>query len=185
MSLRLRILAWTHVVIGGIGCGLFALLIAAYAIARDPAYDDEFAWIGGLLGLATLGYFMPMLVGGIGLLKRWPWARALVWAVAGLLLLAVPVGTLLAGFSLWALLTTRELSADGGMATFERGVRRVLPLLGAAIIAWMILGSIILTGWVFRDVIDPPREQILTPLPSGIPELPERPEFRMPDLPQR
>jgi hypothetical protein len=182
VSLRLRILAWIHVAIGGVGCGLFATLVATYVLARDAAYDDEFAWIGGLLGLATLGWFLPMLVGGVGLLKRWPWARALIWAVAGMLAVAVPVGTLLAGFSLWVLLTTREVSVDGGMAKLEDFVRRIVPLLIAALAALFILGLIILAGYLFRDVIDPPREQMLTPLPSGVPpQLPERPEFRMPD----
>lgn len=181
MDLRLRILAWAHIAIGVVGALPFFAVAAAFVIAGDPEYADEFGWIGGLLGLATLAYFMPMTVAGVGLLKRWPWARALTWALAAMLAALVPVGTVLAGFSLWALLTTREVSPDGGIAKFEAFVRRMLPLVLCALAALFILGVIIGIGWLFRDVIDPPREQILTPMPSMPPQLPERPEFKMPD----
>jgi hypothetical protein len=38
---------------------------------------------------------------------------------------------------------------------------------------------------LFQDVTDPPHEQVLAPLPGALPDpMPERPEFRMPDLPR-
>lgn len=181
MKLRLRILAWVHIAIGGVGLSAFGTLLLGYATTRDRAYDDEFAWMGGLLGLATVVYFLPMLIGGIGILSRLPWARAMIWMVSALLALAVPFGTLLAGFGLWALLTTADFSGDGGMARIERIVRNALHMIVLILIALFILGVIVGVGWVFRDQIDPPVEQELTPLPSGVPPSVPRPDFTMPD----
>jgi hypothetical protein len=184
VKLRLRLLAWGHIVFGGVGLGALAALVLAYGGARDPAYDDEFALFGGALGLFAIVYFLPSFVGGIGILRRIPWARWILWIEAGLLALAMPVGTVMAGLSLWALITTREDTADGGMAAFEAFVQRAVRPLALALVAMFILGVMLGLGYLFRDVIDPPREQVLTPLPSGVPDpTPERPEFRMPDLP--
>lgn len=184
MKLRLRLLAWCHIVFGGVGLGALAALVLAYGAAHDPAYDDEFALFGGALGLFSSVYFLPSFVGGIGILRRMPWARWILWIEAGLLALAMPVGTVLAGLSLWALITTREDTADGGMAAFEALVQRSVRPLVLALVAMFILGVIVAAGYVFRDVIDPPRKQVLTPLSSGVPDpMPERPEFRMRDLP--
>jgi len=69
------------------------------------------------------------------------------------------------------------------MAAFEAFVQRVVRPLVLALIAMFILGVMLGLGYLFRDVVDPPRPQVLTPLPSGVPDpMPERPEFRMPEL---
>lgn len=185
MKLRLSLLAWCHIVFGSMGLGALTALVLAFGGARDPAYDDEFAFFGGALGLFSIVYFLPSFVGGIGILRRIPWARWILWIEAGMLALAMPVGTVLAGLSLWALITTRQDTVDGGMAAFEALVQRALRPLVLALIAMFILGMIVGAGYLFPDVIDPPRTQVLTQLPSGVPDLmPERPEFRMPDLPR-
>jgi hypothetical protein len=183
VKLRLKILAWVHIAFGGLGLGVLAALIGAYALARDAAYDDEFAFFAGTLGLFSIMYFLPSFVGGIGILRRIVWARWILWMEAAMLALAIPVGTVIAGLSLWALITTREQTADGGMAQFEDFVQRAIRPLVLALIALFTLGCIVGLGYLFRDVIDPPRTQVLTPMPSGVPpQLPERPEFEMPDL---
>jgi hypothetical protein len=186
VSAKLRILAWAHIVLGGAGLGLFAVFIASALIANDAEYADEIALLGGLLLVLSLVYFAPMFVGGYGLLKRWPWARALIWMEAAALVVLPPVGTALAGLSIWVLLSTREVSADGGIAKLEDFLRGAVRPLILALIAWAILGTMIGLGYIFRDVIDPPREQILTPMPSGVPELKDRPKFEYtpPTLPR-
>jgi hypothetical protein len=182
----LRILAWVHLMIGGLGLGLFAIFIAGALAAHDPAYEDEVALIGGGLGLLSLAYFLPSFIGGLGLLKGWPWARWIIWLESGALLLAIPVGSLLAGLNIWVLLATREISPDGGIAKFEAAMRRAIRPLILALIAWFTLGVMILVGYLFRDVIDPPRPQILTPMPSGVPApMKPPPKFEMPTLPER
>ena len=69
-----------------------------------------------MLGLFSIVHFLPSFVGAIGILRRIPWARCILWIEAGMLALAMPVGTVLAGLSLWALITTRQDTVDGGMA---------------------------------------------------------------------
>lgn len=184
MKLRLKILAWVHIVFGGVGLGVLALFLAAFALARDPHYDDEFAFFIGTLGLFSIMFFLPSFAGGIAILRRIWWARWILWIEAGMLALAIPVGTALAGLSLWVLVTTREQTADGGMAKFEDFVHRAVRPLILALAALFTLGVIVGLGYLFRDVIDPPREQVLTPMPVMPPPAPERPEFEMPDLNQ-
>ncbi len=179
MRKRLAILAWIHLVLGGAGLALFAALAGGFAMARDPEYNDEFALFGGLLGVFSLVYFAPMFAGGLGLLMRKPWARAVLWAEAALLALAIPVGTLLAGYSLWALITTFEVTTDG-IARVERVIRNALRNIVLILIALFILGVILGVGWLFRDQIDPPGRQTLTPMPE-IPTF-EQPEFKMPEF---
>lgn len=186
MPAKLRILAWVHIVLGGAGLALFAAFIVSALMANDPAYADEIAMIGGVLLMLSIVYFAPMFLGGYGLLKRVPWARALLWLDAALLVVLPPVGTALAGFSIWVLLSTREVSADGGIAKVEDFLRRSVRPLILALIAWAILGTMIGLGYIFRDVIDPPKPQILTPLPSGVPDTSDLPrfEYKPPTLPR-
>jgi hypothetical protein len=42
-------------------------------------------------------------------------------------------------------------------------------------------------GYIFRDVIDPPKKQNVTPLPSGVPDTSDLPRFEYlpPTLPER
>ena len=188
MRKRLVIMAWINIAIGGAGVGLLAALVSGFVAARDPEYNDEFAVLGGILGLFTLIYFLPMFLGGIGVLRRKVWGRALIWGVTPVLALATPVGTLLAGFNLWAMITTVDTSAafsSDSIARIERIVRNALRNIVLILIAMFILGVIVGVGWLFRDQIDPPRQQILTP----IPEMPkfDAPEFKAPEfnLPER
>lgn len=159
----------------------------AIALAtNDPAYADEIALFAGLFGLLSIAYFIPSFCGGLGLLKRWPWARAIIWMESAMLALLVPVGTALAGFNLWVLLSTREVSADGGVAKFEAFVYRSVRPVVLALIALGTLGVMLGLGYLFRDVIDPPKEQILTPMPSGVPDTSDLPRFEYvpPTLPR-
>jgi hypothetical protein len=139
----------------------------------------------GTLGLFSIVYLLPSFVGGIGILRRIPWAQWILWIEAGMLALVMPAGTALAGLSLWALITKRQHTVDGGMAAFEAFVQRTVRPLGLVLVATLILWVTIGAGYRLHGVIDSPRKQVLTPLLSGVPDpMPERPEFRMPDLPR-
>lgn len=176
--------------IGGVGlaiCWGFILLALA---AKDPAYEDEIAFFAGAFGIVSIGFFLPSFLSGLALLKRWPWARAVLWAESAFLALLIPISTIIAGFNLWALLATREISADGGIARFEDFVRRSIRPVVLALIALFTLGVIVGLGYLFRDVIDPPKEQMLTPLPSGVPDKSDLPRFEytptnLPPAPER
>ena len=181
MKLRLKILAWCHIVVGAIGLGAFGLLLAGFAVRPDPAYYDTMAWLGAGLGLFSLAYFLPSFVGGIGLLRGRPIARVIIWCESAALALLVPVGTVLCGISLWILLTTWDPEEIGDLGSIERFVQRSLRGIMLILAAMFILGVILLTGYLLRDVIDPPGKQVLTPIPEMPPPY-ERPEFKMPDL---
>ena len=103
-----------------------------------------------------------------------------------MLALAIPVGTLIAGYSLWALITTTEVTTDG-IARVERIIRNSLRNIVLILIALFILGVIVGVGYLFRDVIDPPKKQNVTPLPSGVPDTSDLPrsEYLPPTLPER
>ncbi len=182
----LRIFAWAHAVIGGVGVAVFVGALGIALAAKDPAYDDEIMMLIGIFGMIVLVFFVPSLMGGIGLLKGLPWARGFFWIQAAFLALVIPVGTLLSGISLWVLVSTREVSADGGVAKFEAFVHRAIRPLVLALVALFILGVILGLGYLFRDVIDPPKSQILTPLPSGVPDTSDLPRFEYvpPTLPR-
>jgi hypothetical protein len=162
----------------------FALLVVGYVAAGDPAYDDEFAWMGGGLGLLSLAFFLPSLLGGVGLLRGAPWARGVIWIESAVLALAVPVGTVICAVSLWVLLTTWDPAEAPTYSQIERFVQNSLRSIVLILIALFILGMIIGLGYVFRDAIAPPQHLELAPLPTfPLPEI-ERPEFTMPEAPR-
>ena len=90
----LRIFAWAHAVIGGVGVAVFVGALGIALAAKDPAYDDEIMMLIGIFGMIVLVFFVPSLMGGIGLLKGLPWARGFFWIQAAFLALVIPVGTL-------------------------------------------------------------------------------------------
>lgn len=59
--------------------------------------------IAGVIGGFLLVVSLPNLVGGIGLLKRQPWARPLVLVVSVFNLVDIPLGTALAIYNFWVL----------------------------------------------------------------------------------
>jgi hypothetical protein len=59
-------------------------------------------------------FSVPSIVGGIGLIKRWSWARYLVLILSVFSLTNVPVGTAMGVYSIWVLMhdETAELFAS-------------------------------------------------------------------------
>ena len=68
---------------------------------------------------------LPGIIGGVGLLKRHPWARILTIVLSVLHLINVPFGTLLSLYGLWVLMArdTEALfeSPPGGSAATASG----------------------------------------------------------------
>jgi len=121
---HLDALGWLHVLAGSIGTltGIAFLLLAigTAGLDVDPARQSGLAAVMWLLllagGLLILGGAL-MVATGRGLLARRPKARlgALVLAMPGLC--ALPFGTALAVYTLWALLN------DDARAAFGRPLR--------------------------------------------------------------
>ena len=184
---------------GGLGLALTALLLAVGLVDTDESHRKILIiFLAPLMGLSVV-YFIPSFAGGLGVLRGVYWARGLLWIEAAFLALLVPVGTILSGLTLWALLPRKgegpdidAQGADGGIAKFEQLMLRWRRGAVLAIAALATLGAMIGLGYIFRDQIealDPPPKQELTPLPDfdGIPKVPERPvipDFKRPERPE-
>lgn len=86
----------------------FGVFLVLFGISFIPDMGDIapgilriVAWAVGLFFLA---FFLPELIGGIGLLKRQEWSRILVLVVSFFNLLSFPLGTALSIYSMVILL---------------------------------------------------------------------------------
>lgn len=110
--------------VGALHIGLAALALLAAAIVFVAVVggglisgDPEAIRITAIVGTSVSGFLallsVPGIVGGIGLLKCWSWARILVLILAVLDLFNIPIGTLLGVCTIWVLMQdeTAQLSA--------------------------------------------------------------------------
>jgi WD40 repeat protein len=100
---HVKILAWIHIVMGG-GLLLVALALLASVFVEGPEYTHTLPFLLGLFSWLAIGLLIPCLTGGIGLLRKKRWARALIIFVSVGFLFAFPVGTALGAYGLWVLL---------------------------------------------------------------------------------
>ncbi len=82
---------------------VFVSVVGGGLLSRDL----EAIRITGIVGTAVAGFLgllsVPGIVAGIGLLKRRGWARILALVLSIFDLLAFPIGTLIAVYSIWIL----------------------------------------------------------------------------------
>jgi hypothetical protein len=115
MISHVRVLAWLNIIWGGLiaFCGLIVLLIfgGIAGIVGATGRDSDSVVAIPILGTIGFAIFigllilaLPSLAGGIGLLQLKSWARILVIVLSALHLFAVPFGTALGIYGLWALL---------------------------------------------------------------------------------
>jgi membrane protein implicated in regulation of membrane protease activity len=104
MIWQVRLLAWLHIALGGLGLVVGSILCTGLAISGDAKSLEALAYVGFIFCL-TLPILLPALIGGIGLLRRRSWARLTIIALSALCLLTFPVGTVLGAFGLWVLLS--------------------------------------------------------------------------------
>jgi Na+-driven multidrug efflux pump len=114
---HVRILAYLHIVFGGLGtiAAVIVLVvfggIAGIVGAANPG-DPDVLHIAmpvlGVVGLVVSGFVLlvslPGVITGFGLLKFRPWARMLGIVLSALDLPGVPIGTALGVYGLWVLL---------------------------------------------------------------------------------
>jgi len=103
----------TLVAVLNIGFGILGILIAIFVligiiVANIYVEDYDARKILHFAGTAVFFFLLitsiPEIIGGIGLLKRRPWARILILIVACLDLLWIPIGTIIGIYELWVLL---------------------------------------------------------------------------------
>ena len=101
-----------------IGFGILGILIALFVLLGmilGSLYIDDYnaRRILPIVGTVIIAFLLitsiPEIVGGIGLLKRRPWARILILIVACMDLLWIPLGTILGIYELWVLLQNETL----------------------------------------------------------------------------
>lgn len=94
MQTHLFMVSWFHIIFGGL---LVSLSLTGL-------------WLGperGGVNLPTTLFFvmigLPLFLGGIGLLRRWPRIRNLMLIMGVMNLLNFPIGTVLGFYTLWVL----------------------------------------------------------------------------------
>ncbi|MFH1143175.1 MAG: hypothetical protein V1774_01360 [Candidatus Eisenbacteria bacterium] len=97
-----------HLAFGALGI-LTSLVVAGVLLGAGILSGEEESFaILSLLAYLTTGFVfvlsLPAVIGGIGLLKRRPWARVMILIVAVLDLINIPLGTAMGIYSLWVLL---------------------------------------------------------------------------------
>lgn len=117
MESHLRFLAILYILLGVIG-GIFALLllifmggysgIGLYADRSDlvsASMVQVLRFFGMFLTTLMLVLAVPSVMAGMGILKYKPWARPLAMVVSVLQLANIPLGTILALYSFWVLMS--------------------------------------------------------------------------------
>lgn len=125
-----KLLAWILILLGGAGLIGGAGLMLSLADDPDSA-RNVLPYVVAFYTMLSLGYFLPAVLSGWGLLRGWGWARGLAVIVCLLLLAAIPVGTVLGAFGLWVLLGSPRrgapLPADPRSTVPKRFAPRVPP----------------------------------------------------------
>lgn len=105
--LHIRVVGWLHIVLALIlaAAGIFLFLLFAGIGAGSG--DMEAMGILGAIGFASAVFMfliaLPGFLAGYGILNLRPWARILGIVVGILDLAAVPIGTVVGGYTLWIL----------------------------------------------------------------------------------
>jgi len=112
-----------------IGMSILMLLAAAVVFVSVVgggllSGDLEAIRITGIVGTVVAGFLallsVPGIVAGIGLLRQRNWARVLTLVLSVFDLLAFPVGTLIAVYSIW-ILVQREAEVLFGCCVSNQG----------------------------------------------------------------
>jgi hypothetical protein len=126
MVWQVRLLAWLHIALGGLGLLVGTIMCVGLAVPADPTAGNALAYVSGFFLYIVVPLLLPALVGGIGLLRQKRWGRITVLILSGIYLLAFPLGTALGAFGLWALLSPddRARQDQGGFAPEMTGPMR-------------------------------------------------------------
>ncbi len=113
LTRRIDLIGYLHIAYGSVllVVAVFMLLAATVGVFLFPAIASWALGAGASLTaallLAALG--LPSIFAGIGLIRRFSWARMLIIVVSVVDLFSVPIGTALGVFSLWILLKNQAM----------------------------------------------------------------------------
>ena len=83
---------------------VYMVLIGAGIISEAPEALQILATVGSAVAFVIVIIAIPGIIGGIGLLNHYPWARILVLILGILNLIKIPIGTALGIYTIWVLL---------------------------------------------------------------------------------
>ena len=83
---------------------LFIILVGSGLLSGDAEAFAITSIVGSVLAMFLIMISIPDIIGGIGLLKRRPWARILVLIISCIDLICFPIGTAIAVYCIWVLL---------------------------------------------------------------------------------
>lgn len=128
MEKHIQILGVLYIVVSvmGLMTGIIALIVLAGvgAASGDPGALAFLSGLGLIIALFMGVLSLPGLLGGYGLIRRYPWSRLLVTILNVLNLFNFPLGTALGIYGLWV------LAQQESAAILER--RRTAPYRGQA-----------------------------------------------------
>ena len=119
MASQVRLLAFLHIIFGGLGllAALLLLLLFGGIAGLAGAFSDSgfiavpiLGAIGVFLFILLVLLSIPGVIAGFGLLNFRPWARILTIVLSAFELLHFPFGTMLGAFGLWVLLNNESES---------------------------------------------------------------------------
>jgi hypothetical protein len=114
---HVKVLAVLYIVFGALGTLGALAVMAAFGVAgvasAAAVTSNPDVWVVlpilGITGTALAAFLLilslPGIVAGIGLLKFRPWARILTIVISALNLVHFPLGTILAVYGLWVMLS--------------------------------------------------------------------------------
>lgn len=149
----IRVLAWTHIVIGALGLPAGAFLCMLLQVLWDPASRRMAEVAVPYYLIASLVYLIPGIVGGVGLLRGQAGGWRLIAGLSVLYLPLVPLGTVLGGIGLWVLFARADPAFAGGDIEPRPSLMPLVRGLVVALSALAILAAIVGLGYVFRDQI--------------------------------
>ena len=111
LTRRIDLVGYLHIAYGSVllVLSVFMILSATVGALLFPAIAAWAVGAGAGLTPALLlaGIGLPSMFGGIGLIRRYSWARYLIIVLSVVDLFSFPIGTALGIFSLWILLKNR------------------------------------------------------------------------------
>jgi hypothetical protein len=108
MEQHFKVTAYLQIAYGALILVIAVLILIVMTGAGVVSGDRTAMFVTGTVGLVIaiilIVLALPSILAGWGLLKRREWARILTIILSCLHLLSFPIGTIVGGYSIWALL---------------------------------------------------------------------------------
>ena len=89
---------------------VFVAVVGGGLISREDEAVFVTSITGSVIAFFLVLFAVPGIVGGIGLLKRWPWARIMVLILTVFDLMNVPIRTAVGVYTIWVLMEDKTIA---------------------------------------------------------------------------